>query len=738
MTGFEPFAAAATAGLTALVTEIIKGQGTNVLTRLWNWDISKELQQKLFNASSKYIQNYAERHGSLKVLGMREPVSLESVYTTVQVLDRENRSFASVEEMEKWFRKPQAHRLWFAEDSRKEGLAIANEKQYLMVLGAPGCGKSTFLRKMGIEALKGRQGGFKKHHCIPVLLELKRFNEPRVDIKKLIATEFQICGFPNAEPFTRKALEQGKLLILLDGLDEVPTANRDTVIDTIQDFVDQYDKNRYITSCRIAAYLYNFRRFMDVTIAEFDDDQIRQFINNWFQSETDKQSGTAKRCWEILQQPKNAAAKELAHTPLLLTFLCLIYDRSQTFSNNRSTLYRKALRILLEEWAAEKRIMHEEVYQGLNTELEEVLLSEIACGSFEADRLFISQAELVEQIKAFLANNLNAPKHLSGEAVLKAIAEQQGILVERAQDVYSFSHLTLQEYLTSRYIVDHRQIEPLVAQHLSDRRWREVFLLVSGSMVIGNGADDLLQAMSQAIQTYAAGIPKLQALLQWTNEMTAPSTSTHEAVAKRAVVLLFVHALDPDLAPDHARALALDLALDPDLAPDRATAIDLAHALAFAIALAPDLAHALDPDLARTLALDLTLDPDLAPNHAIAIDLALARARALIDSRVELFVGVDLLALVDQLELLRSAMPKQDAPPAEHQHFADRLLHIYCDTFKLNPALLQSIQDERNAINTHFEMSYLMVQCQQEASRVSPETWEGILATMLSPDGGNG
>jgi predicted NACHT family NTPase len=138
------------------------------------------------------------------------------------------------------------------------------------------------------------------------------------------------------------------LLILLDGLDEVPTKNLNEAIAQIQNFVDQYDKNRFIASCRTAAYRSGFRRFSDVAMADFDDTQIEQFIGNWFQSEADKQAGTAQKCWEILQKPEYKAAKELAQTPLLLTFLCLVYDRSQSFPDNRSVLYRKALRILLE------------------------------------------------------------------------------------------------------------------------------------------------------------------------------------------------------------------------------------------------------------------------------------------------------------------------------------------------------------------------------------------------------
>ena len=133
------------------------------------------------------------------------------------------------------------------------------------------------------------------------------------------------------------------------------------LIRQIQNFVDRHDKNRFIVSCRTAAYRNNFQRFADVKLADFDDTQIEQFIGNWFQSNVDKQAGTAQKCWELLQKPEYAAAKELAHTPLLLTFLCLNYDRSQNFPNNRSVLYKKALRILLEEWAAEKRILREEI-----------------------------------------------------------------------------------------------------------------------------------------------------------------------------------------------------------------------------------------------------------------------------------------------------------------------------------------------------------------------------------------
>ncbi|MDJ0706939.1 MAG: hypothetical protein QNJ46_27000 [Leptolyngbyaceae cyanobacterium MO_188.B28] len=113
--------------------------------------------------------------------------------------------------------------------------------------------------------------------CIPVFIELKEFKGETLNLKQVIAKEFKTCGFLAAEDFTASMLDQGKLLVLLDGLDEVPTHNFNWAIEHIEDFVDQYDQNSFVVSCRIAAYRSSFRRFTDVTITEFDDEQIEQF-----------------------------------------------------------------------------------------------------------------------------------------------------------------------------------------------------------------------------------------------------------------------------------------------------------------------------------------------------------------------------------------------------------------------------------------------------------------------------
>jgi predicted NACHT family NTPase len=476
---------------------------------------------KLDRACKAYIDNYRHRYGKISVLGMPEPAELENIYTNVQIIEGRNLwKYKSLQDQEQAYRDAAKRRFQSDDCQKQDGISIANKYQYLMVLGQPGAGKSTFLKKIGLSALLGKEDrsrhhlqtqlpGLKPgvaekqqlltgtielpveelyvHGLVPVLIELKRCDSEKIDLVEKIQSELETCGFENANVLTQTLLSKGGMLVLLDGLDEIPSQHLNQAITQIQDFVNKYKENRFIISCRTAAYQGGFNNLVNVEMADFDDEQIQQFINNWFCREQDLDVAVAESCWQLLNADGYQATKELAYTPLLLTFLCLVYDELQVFPKNRAALYKDALDILLRRWTAEKRIQRDPIYKDLTIQLEEMLLAKIAYEQFSQNRLFFDKQTVTSEICAYIAENLNAPKHLDGENVLREIQIQQGILVGRSSDTLSFSHLTLQEYLTAQYVLDLQLIDELVSQHLNNPRWREVFLLVAGLM--RNGGD---------------------------------------------------------------------------------------------------------------------------------------------------------------------------------------------------------------------------------------------------------
>jgi len=389
----------------------------------------------------------------------------------------------------------------------------------------------------------------------------------------------------------------------------------------------------------------------------------------------------------LLQRPDYAAAKDLSQTPLLLTLLCTVYDKSLDFPKNRSALCGEALDVLLKEWAAEKRIQRDPIYQELSLELERELLADIAYDSFAADQLFFGKRDITQRIKAFLVENLNAPKHLDSEKVLEAIEIQQGILVERAREVYSFSHLTFQEYLTAQYIVDNQQIEWLVGHLFSDRRWSEVFVLVSGLMPGRKGADDLLLLIEDQAQNQINTV-KLKALLQWAEAATTGLTGNYKPAAKRAAAIC----LALDLALARARALVRDL--------DRALVRDLACARA------------------RARVLDRALDLDL------ALDLAFNRAN--------IIRTANLTVLVARLKSLQSQIPDHNQPYEVKRAFANRIWQLWFDALQLDSEMLQLSIDEVATLADYLYANELMVCCKEAAVRVTPQVWAGIEERMLT------
>ena len=319
------------------------------------------------------------------------------------------------------------------------------------------------------------------------------------------------------------------------------------------------------------------------------------------------------------------------------------------------------------------------------------------------DCFFTARYYIVQQIKTFLASNLNAPQHLDGESVLNAIAVQQGILVERAEDVFSFSHLTLQEYLTAQYIDDHRQVEKLVTEHLTDERWKEVFLLVAGLM--RGGADDWLVLMEKEAQKYI-NTPKLQALLNWVEQVTAGSIGGFKPVGKRAVAIGSAYAI----AHTYANANAI------------------ANANAYANAIAKNIAYVYG------IVYVYAIDNVSVMTNANAIAKVINYFREL--EKLKIFNNINFTVLIARLEALRAKVPDDQQPPEVLRAFANRLQETLLNAFNITQEMVNLSKEEAKTLGDYLYANHLIIQCKQAAVRVSPKTWEAIEARMLLVPGG--
>ena len=237
---------------------------------------------------------------------------------------------------------------------------------------------------------------------------------------------------------------------------------------------------------------------------------------------------------------------ELAVTPILLSLTCWVFGDLKGLPPKRSDLYEQGICLLLRQWDEQKGVSRNggsEIYRNLSQKERQQLLSYIAVRKFEQAENFVLFEE--SEICSYIAEHLQMSTEES-RSVLQAIAQQHGLLIERAQGIWSFSHLTFQEYLVAKWFCDRADWENL-SHYSIESRWTEVFLL-SIEQAPNIDSSHLLRLMKHQlcrwVQEEIGSETYLRIFLNWVNHKSSSLAGLHKSVAIRAFYFELVCGLD--------------------------------------------------------------------------------------------------------------------------------------------------------------------------------------------------
>ncbi|MEW6668488.1 MAG: SUMF1/EgtB/PvdO family nonheme iron enzyme [Thermodesulfobacteriota bacterium] len=404
-------------------------------------------------------------------------------------------------------------------------LEAAIQNRFMVLLGDPGSGKTTFVHHLalclaghGLAPSNGwldRIPGWpeKEDKLVPVPVALKDFaarmaNKKKrqadpIDLWQFIVSRLAAQNLRFAKDALEAALERGEAMLLLDGLDEIQDAsNQGLVRDVILAFQKRYKKARMLVTCRVLSYQEESARFEGVPffdLAPFDEEMISAFIKAWYTElqrleikSHEEADGMVERLQEAVQRPD---IRRLAPNPLLLTVMALVHTYKGKLPDERAMLYEDAVDMLLYRWDqlkaagdwAQPRLTQlldtaSRAKVDLQTVLGRLAFESHGEGGFK-------EGEALADIKDWQLQNALAELHPAksrdwAAQLIDTIKLRAGLLIERQRGIFTFPHRTFQEFLAGV----HLSKDPDFAKHAARLAgeaafWREVILLAVGRLV---------------------------------------------------------------------------------------------------------------------------------------------------------------------------------------------------------------------------------------------------------------
>ncbi|MGW1216507.1 NACHT domain-containing protein [Streptomyces sp. NPDC002499] len=306
--------------------------------------------------------------------------------------------------------------------------------------------------------------------------------------------ELQIDELPDG--WTGRVLAAGRALLLVDGMDEVPPADREEARRRLSDLLAAYPHNRCLVTVRplaVATDWLGSEDFEELRLLPMRDEDVLAFSRAWHAAARLECAG--------LRDPHRAAVEEqnlhaleraleqelernptllhLSRTPLLAAVVCALHRRRRGFlPETRWSLYNASLTMLLGGRDTLRRVGAPEGIV-LGVEEHQQLLQRIAAWLARSGNTEFNHAQAEHQIALAMRSMPQVREQGSAEAVLTHLLNRSGLLQERNETAIQFIHRTFQDYLAAKELQESDGLGELL-QHAGEEEWQDIILLAVG------------------------------------------------------------------------------------------------------------------------------------------------------------------------------------------------------------------------------------------------------------------
>lgn len=446
--------------------------------------------------------------------------------------------------------------------------AMMMHSRRLFVRGEAGCGKTTLLRWLAVNAahqsfpseLEAWNG------LVPFFIPLRRFVHDSAfpSPEQFLDAIGRMISAQMPSGWVHRLMASGRALVLVDGVDELPEARRSAAQAWLRELVSAFPDSSYVVTSRPVAVAEQWlarSEFSACMIQPMAPSDIRQFIVHWhyaIRSMTPEQRDRDELELQEHDLQHSVAVRrdlrQLATNPLLCALLCALNrERRTKLPQGRIELYRVALEMLLQRRDNERQVAAGGIELALADKQE--LLQDLAYWYVRNGLTAAERDRVLTQLKERLRTRrmVTAP----APDVLATLLERSGVIREPEVGRIDFIHRTFQEFLAAQAVIAEDDTEMLI-EHAADDQWRQVYVLAVGLGSVKQRSA-LIKALLEPPRRLRArrNVLDLVALACMETADDLTETQIREITDRSA------HLLPPSL-PEHVTALAAagELALE--------------------------------------------------------------------------------------------------------------------------------------------------------------------------------
>ncbi|MBK8050850.1 MAG: NACHT domain-containing protein [Anaerolineales bacterium] len=368
----------------------------------------------------------------------------------------------------------------------------------LLIRGRAGSGKTTLLKWFAISYAKASIGAnAPKNLLVPFYVRLrdyagKSFPPPEQLVSSIVRNVFE--EMPRG--WVNRLLKSGRAIVLIDGLDEIPHAERTAMLDAFNRLMENFPLSRYVISSRPQAIdgdgwpewerWCQKQRFITLSIQDMTPNEMYRLIDQWHQALAEDAENDDERAF-IEGLPQSLKRKlsdrpelrRLAVNPLLCAMLCTVHHgQRNNLPKDRARLYEQCVEMLLYRRDYARKVPLSD-YPNLSETQRLEIVQSLAYWFLKNGYTSATHEDVDSHVGSLL--RIMQVGETTPDGVRRLLVERSDLLREPVLGQIDFAHRTFLEYLAAKAAVAEADWGVLYEKRLDDQ-WYETIVIAVGQM----------------------------------------------------------------------------------------------------------------------------------------------------------------------------------------------------------------------------------------------------------------